>query len=156
MTLDFVRAPLPVRRLSVIVTSLSSDAHTWNLVFLQMLLEEMGCRVTNLGACTPDEVIVRECLARRPDLIVVGTLNGHGLQDGLRLIGALRDRPGLVRTPVVIGGRLDTTGESGGRTATLLLEAGFDAVFDGAAGLGAFRSLVHTLAVGSGAPIDVT
>jgi len=156
MTLDFVRAPLPVRRLSVVVTSLSSDAHTWNLVFLQMLLEEMGCRVTNLGACTPDEVIVRECLARRPDLIVVGSLNGHGLQDGQRLIGAIRGRPGLATTPVVIGGRLDTTGGSGGQTSALLLEAGFDAVFDGAAGLGTFRSLVRTLAVGSGAPIDVT
>ncbi|MFD0586215.1 hypothetical protein [Dactylosporangium darangshiense] len=54
------------RRLEVIVTTVSSDAHTWNLVYLQLLLEELGCRVTNLGACTPDETILRECRLRRP------------------------------------------------------------------------------------------
>src|SRR5262245_41744776 len=95
------------RRLYVMVTSLSSDAHTWNLVYLQLLLEEMGCRVTNLGACTPDEMIVHACATRRPDLVVVSSLNGHGAHDGLRLIRVLRAEPDLAMLPVVIGGRLD-------------------------------------------------
>lgn len=153
MTVEIVRAGLAVRRLDVVVTSLSSDAHTWNLVYLQMLLEEMGCRVTNLGATTPDEVILRECATRRPDLVVISSLNGHGVQDGSRLIRALRAVPGLAATPVVIGGRLDTTGGAGGRTAERLLAAGFDAVFEDSAGITTFRSLVSRLAVGAGGPL---
>ncbi|MGQ4416103.1 methylaspartate mutase, partial [Streptomyces sp. SAS_269] len=33
----------------VVVSSLASDAHTWNLVFLQLLIEESGFDVVNLG-----------------------------------------------------------------------------------------------------------
>jgi methylaspartate mutase sigma subunit len=141
------------RRLEVIVTTVSSDAHTWNLVYLQLLLEELGCRVTNLGACTPDETILRECRLRRPDLLVVSSVNGHGGQEGLRLIEALRDRPELVATPVVIGGKLDVVGGGAGSTAAALLAAGFDAVFDDGAGLTSFRSFVRALPARAGAAI---
>jgi methylaspartate mutase sigma subunit len=139
------------RRLDVIVTSVSSDAHTWNLVYLELLLEELGCRVTNLGGCTPDETIVEESLARHPDLIVVSSLNGHGGQDGIRLIDAVRSCPELVVTPMVIGGKLDVTGGGDGSTAARLLAAGFDAVFeDTGAGMIAFQALVHALAARAG------
>jgi methylaspartate mutase sigma subunit len=138
--------------LDVVVTGLSSDAHTWNLVYLQLLLEELGCRVTNLGGCVPDETIVRECVARRPDLLVISSLNGHGCQDGLRLIEAVRACPALTATPVVIGGKLDVVG---GSSAGRLLTAGFNAVFEDAGGLNPFRSFVHALAVRAAAPIGV-
>ena len=141
-----------IQNLDVIVTGLSSDAHTWNLVYLHLLLEELGCRVTNLGGCTPDEIIVRECLARRPDLLVIGSLNGHGAQDGLRLIEAIRAHPALVTTPVAIGGKLDVVG---GSNAAALLAAGFDAVFEDAGGLAPFRSFLHAVAVRAAAPIGV-
>lgn len=140
--------------LEVVVTGLSSDAHTWNLVYLELLLEELGCRVTNLGGCTPDETIVRECAARRPDLVVISSLNGHGAQDGLRLIGALRACSTLAAIPVVIGGKLDVTG--GGRNGARLLAAGFDAVFEDAAELAGFTSLVHKLAARAAAPIGAS
>jgi methylaspartate mutase sigma subunit len=143
----------PGRRLDVVVATVSSDAHTWNLVYLQLLLEELGCRVTNLGACTPDEAIVRECLCRRPDLVVISSLNGHGGQEGLRLIEVLRGRPDLVATPVVIGGKLDVAGGGAGRTAARLLAAGFDAVFDDSGGLTSFRSFVRALPARTGASI---
>jgi methylaspartate mutase sigma subunit len=145
-------AVVPDRRLDVVVTGLSSDSHTWNLVYLQLLLEELGCRVTNLGGCAPDEMIVRECLSRRPDLVAVSSLNGHGWQDGRRLIAAVRQCPALTTIPVVIGGKLDATGGVGG-TAARLLAAGFDAVFEDADGLTPFRSFVFTLAARSSVPI---
>lgn len=140
--------------LDVIVTGLSSDAHTWNLVYLQLLLEELGCRVTNLGACTPDEVIIDECVSQHTDLLVIGSLNGHGRQDGIRLIRALRQAPALASTPVVIGGKLDVTGGANGETAARLLAAGYDAVFEAgsavtgeaAGGLLSFRSYLSALA----------
>jgi methylaspartate mutase sigma subunit len=150
MSIEIVDGGVPDTRLSVIVTSLSSDAHTWNLVYLQLLLEELGCQVTNLGACTPDATIVRECLDRRPDLVVISSLNGHGCQDGLRVIEAVRACPALTTTPVVIGGKLDVAGRT---HAQRLVAAGFDAVFEDTAGLTSFRSFVGTLAVRTGAAI---
>lgn len=32
--------------LDVVVSTMASDSHTWNLVFLQLVLEELGHRVT--------------------------------------------------------------------------------------------------------------
>src|SRR5262249_39092001 len=96
--------------LSVVVTSVASDSHTWNLVFLQLTLEELGHRVVNLGACTPDDLIVAECMRVLPDLIVVSSVNGNGFRDGMRLIGRVRECEELATTPVVIGGKLGITG----------------------------------------------
>jgi methylaspartate mutase sigma subunit len=140
-------------RLDVVVTSVSSDAHTWNLVYLQLVLEELGCRVANLGGCTPDATIVDECVARRPGLVVISSLNGHGGQDGMRLIDSIRSCPSLVTTPVVIGGKLDVAGGGDGRNAARLLAAGFDAVFEDTGALPAFRSFVAALGVGAGTPV---
>jgi methylaspartate mutase sigma subunit len=138
-------------RPEVVVTSVSSDAHTWNLVYLQLILEELGCRVTNLGACVPDETVVAECAERRPQLIVVSSLNGHGGQDGIRLIGAIRRCPALLATPVVIGGKLDV--DDGPTPAARLLAAGFDVVYGDDGQMSAFRSLVRGIAAGSGVPV---
>ncbi len=130
--------------LNIIVTSVSSDAHTWNLVYLQLMLEELGHEVTNLGACVPDAELVAGCAALGPDLIVVSSVNGHGGRDGLRLIRALRDDPALATTPVVIGGKLDIRGGDPA-VAARLRAAGFDAVFAEGAPTTAFHKFVAAL-----------
>lgn len=145
--------------LAVVISSVSSDAHTWNLVFLQLLIEEWGHRVTNLGPCVPEALLVDECVRRSPDLVVVSTVNGHGFHDGLRLIGALRQCADTAQLPVVLGGKLGVTGGQGAadRVATLIA-AGYDAVFGddmvglvggkvcpSADSLRLFRSLVNSL-----------
>jgi methylaspartate mutase sigma subunit len=84
---------------SVVLTGVSSDSHTWNLVFLQLLIAEHGCRVTNLGPAVPADLLVAECLRIDPDLVVVSTVNGHGAADGLAAIAALRAEPRLADTP---------------------------------------------------------
>jgi methylaspartate mutase sigma subunit len=119
------------------VTSVSSDSHTWNLVYLQLVLEELGHQVVNLGACVPDDLVVAECRRDRYDLVVVSTVNGHGYLDGARLIRRIRACPELAMTPVVIGGKLGISGP-GGRSSEELLAAGFDAVYEDAAGMAAF------------------
>jgi methylaspartate mutase sigma subunit len=134
--------------LTVVVTSVASDSHTWNLVVLQLVLEELGHRVHNLGACVPDELLVSECLRLRPDLIVVSSVNGHGFHDGLRLIGQVRGRPELARTPMVIGGKLGIAGPGCDRSRAQLRSAGYGAVYEDGAGLAAFRSFVGRLTVG--------
>nr|WP_202534691.1 cobalamin-dependent protein [Streptomyces sp. SID4923] len=120
------------RRGTVIVTTVASDSHTWNLVFLQLLIEELGYEVINLGPCTPDQVIVDACRERGPDLVVISSVNGHGHQDGLRVIKALRADGGPASTPVVIGGKLGVAGQQSEAAIGALLSAGFDAVFDDA------------------------
>lgn len=134
--------------LSVLMTTVMSDAHTWNLVFLQLALEELGHTVRNLGPCVPSEEVVAECLRSRPDLVVVSTVNGHGYRDGTLLIGRLRARPELAALPVVIGGKLGIAGPEGRHGRARLRSAGFDAVFDEGAGIAALRSLSDLVRTG--------
>ncbi|HEX4831888.1 MAG TPA: cobalamin B12-binding domain-containing protein [Trebonia sp.] len=145
MNSDQPPSPGRERPLTIVVSGLSSDAHTWNLVYLQLVLEELGHVVTNLGACLGEEELAARCRAIAPDLIALSSVNGHGYRDGRRAIAALRQCPALVTTPVVIGGKLDTVG--GDPTmAGELLDAGFDAVFTEAGALAAFRSFVACVA----------
>jgi methylaspartate mutase sigma subunit len=131
----------------VVVSSVASDAHTWNLIYLQLLLEEQGHRVVNLGACVPVDLLVAECVSLRPDLVVLSSVNGHGRLDGRRAVAALRERPELAGTAMVIGGKLGINGPDGD-CARELREAGFDAVFeDGVAGMTAFRVFLDRMPV---------
>ncbi len=131
----------------IIVSSMASDAHTWNLVFLELLLEEFGHRVINLGACVPDDVLLAECELHRPDLVVLSSVNGHGYQEGLRVIETLREKSELAALPVIIGGKLGTAGPDPERTEALM-GAGFDGVFEeGSASLLSLRSFINALPV---------
>ena len=112
------------------LTSVSSDSHSWNLIFLQLLLEAMGTQVTNLGACTPDDDVVATCKQHLPDLLVISTVNGHGHIDGERLIRRIRNEPELRDLRAVIGGKLGTRGADNIGYSKRLLDAGFDAVFE--------------------------
>ncbi len=118
----------PTRGRTVLLSTVSSDAHTWNLVFLQLLLEEHGHRVVNLGPCVPDEHLLTVARAVRPDAIVISSVNGHGHLDGARLIRALRDDADLAAVRAIIGGKLGIAGEDDDRHVQALLDAGFDAV----------------------------
>ncbi|MEU7787953.1 MULTISPECIES: cobalamin-dependent protein [unclassified Amycolatopsis] len=127
-----------------VVSSTASDAHTWNLVYLQLLLEELGFAVTNLGACVPDELVVRECRRLDPDVVVLSTVNGHGHTDGLRL--APRLRAALAGAALVIGGKLGVDGTRGVAAEAELRAAGFDRVF-GDGDIAAFRRYLAALPV---------
>ncbi|MDQ1616319.1 MAG: methylaspartate mutase sigma subunit, partial [Actinomycetota bacterium] len=85
--------------------------------------------------------VVAHCRTALPDLIVFSSVNGHGVQDGMRVVAAVRGCPDLIGTPVVIGGKLDTVGGHP-TVADQLLAAGFDRVFPEGAALSAFRSFV--------------
>ena len=130
----------------VVVTGVASDAHTWNLVFLQLLIEEFGHQVVNLGPCVPDELLIAECRRLDPVMVVVSSVNGHGYQDGMRLIDKLRACEELATTPVVIGGKLGISAQQDLWSADELLAAGFDAVFDDSRnGIAAFREFSASL-----------
>ena len=103
----------PGRRHTTLLTTTSSDAHTWNLVYLQLLLEELGSTVVNLGPCVPESLLIDSAESLNPDAIVVSTVNGHGVRDGLSLIRALRAVPSIRPTSVVIGGMLGISCDGG-------------------------------------------
>jgi methylaspartate mutase sigma subunit len=135
-------APKP-RNLRVVVTSLPSDAHTWNLIFLQKYIEECGHSVINLGSCVPAEELACACIRYIPDLVVISSVNGHGVDDGLRVITYLRAVPELSGIPIAIGGKLSTTGQVSIEQMERLVAAGFDAVF-GEASLPGLRLLLNS------------
>jgi methylaspartate mutase sigma subunit len=112
---------------TVVLTTVSSDSHTWNLVYLELLLREWGLTVINLGAAAPDELIERTIEEHQPDGVIVSTVNGHGHLDGERLIRRLRKTAAGRRLPIIIGGKLDTEG-GGDATAQRLIRAGYTAV----------------------------
>ncbi|ALV31132.1 cobalamin-dependent protein [Streptomyces sp. CdTB01] len=142
------RAHTPARA-TVVVTTVASDSHTWNLVYLQLLLEELGYEVVNLGPCVPDELLVHHCREIRPAAVVISSVNGHGAQDGLRVIRTLREDELTATLPVAIGGKLGVDGGATSHTERLLA-AGFDAVFeDGADTLTAFRRFLDELGPGA-------
>ena len=131
------------RTLHVLVTSVSSDAHTWNLVYLQLLLEEWGHRVTNLGACVHEDLLVSRCVELRPDVVVMSSINGHGWRDGQRAVTALRGHGEFTHTPVVIGGKLGIDGPGGESMVLALRAAGFDAVFEDGSPTVALRAFLE-------------
>jgi len=134
---------------TTVISSTASDSHTWNLVFLQLLLEELGFQVTNLGSCVPPDLLADECSRRRPDLIVLSSVNGHGFHDGLHTVRLLRTREELRETSIVIGGKLAIDGIDP-EQATALLEAGFDLVCqDRPADVAALRSFATALPAGA-------
>ena len=124
---DGVRAS----RHRILLSTTSSDSHTWNLMFLQLLLEECGHEVVNLGPCVPDALLVETARSCDPSAIVISTVNGHGRIDGARVARAVRRDPEIAQLPMVIGGKLGIEGTSSDDEVSRLLEAGFDAVFIG-------------------------
>ncbi|MEV6731322.1 cobalamin-dependent protein [Streptomyces sp. NPDC051364] len=131
--------------LDVVVTGLPSDAHTWNLVFIQLLLEDLGHEVINLGSCVPHDEIVESCVKHQPDLLVVSSVNGHGFNDAKPLIAGLRSRPELDALPAVIGGKLGVSGDRQEEQARDLMAAGFNAVFQEGVELASFEAFVGSL-----------
>lgn len=113
-------------RAPVVVAGTASDSHTWNLVFLALYCGERGHEVVNLGPCVPAELLADECVRLNPALVVISTVNGHGLVDGQRAVAAIRARAELAGVPVVIGGKLTTGADP---DVAPLYEAGATAVF---------------------------
>ncbi|MCB0606242.1 MAG: cobalamin B12-binding domain-containing protein [Lewinellaceae bacterium] len=112
-----------------LLTTIPSDAHNWNLIYIQLLMEENGAEVINLGACTAYEEIESACLQVLPDFIVVSTVNGHGFIEGRELIMRIREIPQMKNIPVYLGGKLSTDQAESDKYALELEAAGYTRVY---------------------------
>lgn len=129
-----------------VVATIPSDSHTWNLVFIQAFLEEHGLEVFNGGPCTPIDDLLSGCLAHEADLLVISTVNGHGLIEAPDCIDRIRSVAELNGLPVVLGGKLGVGGAISEAVAAHLVAAGFDMVFTGqSASLDDFRRYLREL-----------
>lgn len=111
----------------VVLATVPSDAHTWNLIFLELLLEESGFEVTNLGPCTPAELVVNAADDPCVRAVILSSVNGHGAIEGQHFVPLLH-RLGL-RQPVAMGGKLGTDANFES-ARNRLVAAGCDRVFD--------------------------
>lgn len=125
-----------------VLATVKNDSHTWNLVYMQLLLEEMGYTVANLGACTAPLTVSEAIEQRQPDLVVISSINGHAFLEGGSLIRTLRRQATRLLPPIVIGGRLTTVEDQDQLAANRLVEAGFTAAFAGPDAIERFREFL--------------
>jgi methylaspartate mutase sigma subunit len=116
-------------KMKTLLSTIPSDSHSWNLVYLQLLLEELGHEVVNIGTCVPIDLLIEKCHQIKPDNLVISSVNGHGHLDGMNIIKAMKQHPMLKDIRTVIGGKLGTQGCDSREYADKLLNEGFDAVF---------------------------
>ncbi|MFG2607151.1 cobalamin B12-binding domain-containing protein [Streptomyces sp. NPDC048514] len=124
-----------------LLSTVESDSHIWNLVYLQKLLEENGAAVRNLGSCTPVDSVTQGVAEWQPDLLVVSSVNGHGHHGARVLLSALHEQ-GLA-IPCVVGGKLTTAESDNARVRRDLLAHGYTEVFTGDDSIDRFREFLR-------------
>jgi methylaspartate mutase sigma subunit len=78
------------RQPTALLTTIESDSHSWNLVYMELLLKEQSFRVVNLGPCAPVPKTIAAIAEFGPDVVVVSTVNGHGYLQGKTLAVSIR------------------------------------------------------------------
>lgn len=126
----------------VLLTTIPSDSHGWNLVFMEMFLQEKGWPVLNLGTCVPFDMAVERCGEDAINLVVVSTVNGHGWMEGVELANRIQTAFGEQRPWLVIGGKLGVSAAEEEARAEKLRQAGYDAVFYGPSALDEFTAFL--------------
>ena len=131
-------------RLAVVATT-PDDSHVWNLVGVQLELEERGFEVLNLGACTPADLVAEVVRDRRPVLLVISSINGHGAISLGEVVHTLEEYQVKRSTTIVAGGLLTTDPATAGAAERELLDLGLAGVFTGADAWPRFDSFLARL-----------
>jgi len=130
---------------TVLLTTVPSDSHSWNLVFMEFLLNDLGYHVENLGPNTPMDDVVARLNRNGCAMVVVSTVNGHGYLEGAELAQRIRSETNHGEG-LYIGGKICTENDvhTIARHSDTLKAAGFDEVFDDsvANSFDAFQELV--------------
>jgi len=125
---------------TAVLATVPSDCHSWNLVFMQLLLSEMGYFVVNLGVCVPYNLVVEKCIEHDPSALIISTINGHGYIEGVELAKRIRRVTNLTNMHLAIGGKINTDPARGQTDENELLKAGFNVVYRDSRSLSQFMS----------------
>ena len=114
-----------------LLTTTASDSHTWNLVYLQLLLHENAISTVSIGPCAAVDDVLAAITKIKPSAVVVSTVNGHGAVQVRELLASAQQTIGASMPPVVVGGKLTTRGMDGVEMEEEMMRAGASAVFLG-------------------------
>lgn len=114
-----------------LISSVESDSHMWNLVYMQLFLEEKGFTVNNLGCCVPADIVIDTAQQSNPDLVLISSVNGHGFSQGKELMEKAANKFTRKRPKMVIGGKLSVQASDNAEIERQLQSAGYDGVFTG-------------------------
>src|SRR5260370_32047988 len=131
--------------MTAIIATVRSDAHTWNLVYLQLLLQQNDFTTHIVGPCSEPRAVVRACRQKTPTVLVMSTVNGHGYIDAPAFMRTLSLHIPDRTFPVVVGGMLGINEADERRKKQTLLACGFDAVFTGATSIAEFLEFIGRL-----------
>lgn len=132
----------------VVIATIPSDSHMWNLVYLEMLLTEAGHQVINLGPCTPPHMIVDAVCTEKADAVVISSVNGHAHLEAPEIARQIRKDDDCANITLIVGGKLGINGHANIQHAGILLSAGFNAVFEATSTPAAHQAeLLHLLNV---------
>ena len=125
-----------------LLTSTPSDSHTWNLIYMELFLQENGCQVHNLGACVPIQDLYEAIYRFQPELVVISSINGHLFQDAIEIIENLKDKK---KFRFVVGGKLGILSHSTQFQKVKLKKLGYDEVFTEKNALSDFKNYLNIL-----------
>lgn len=108
----------------IIVAMTESDAHVVANKLLEVYLQEQGYSIINLGACTPLREVAETAAANAPQAIVLGSQNGHALED-ISGLSSLKTEF-HIDCPVILGGNLSVGAEKSDDLERKLKTAGVD------------------------------
>lgn len=131
--------------MKILLSTIPSDSHMWNLVFMQLYLEEMGHDVTNLGICVPLDTLISESDKLKPDIIVISSINGHANIEGVLLAQTVKYSNTLKKIPLILGGKIGTKGCDNAQYVDDLIKAGFDSIFIEENSIDLFTKFIKTI-----------
>lgn len=108
----------------IIIAMTESDAHVVANKLLEVHLQEQGYKIINLGACTPLREVAETAGANAPQAIVLGSQNGHALEDISGLMSLKQEFN--INCPVILGGNLSVGAEKSDDLQRKLNLAGVD------------------------------
>jgi len=127
---------------TAILATIPSDAHNWNLIYMDLFLQEQGFKVANLGPCTPIDLLLDSCDKIAPELVVISTINGHGHIEAKDIIVQFQKKGLLERSDIYLGGKLSTDPRLSYLYAIELEEMGYDKVFSDQSDLSEFSKKI--------------
>lgn len=130
------------KNLKCLLSTVESDSHMWNLVYMQLFMEEQGMTVDNLGCCVPAQNVVSEMARQQPDMVVVSSVNGHGYFQGMELMQTIKNTGVQGNARVVIGGKLSILESENEVISEQLQQQGYDGVFVGANAIREFVAFI--------------
>ncbi len=125
--------------LKALILGTPSDAHTWNLFYLELILKESGFQTAVHGCCISYPEISKAVNLDHWDLIVVGSLNGHFYYESKQTFQAIISGITGKRPPIVAGGKIDVYDRDIEFLERAIMRQGYDNVFFGSDSVDRFK-----------------